>query len=96
MPVEITVRATFTGSDEKRNRNLVKTFGKGTVLRWLKHDGDLVFAGEPLVELETRKVNLELVAPCLGVLRIVKHDQEPYTADDVLATIETLGVQDAG
>jgi len=41
---------------------------EATVARWAKHAGDTVTRDEPLVELETDKVNLEVVAPEDGVL----------------------------
>src|SRR5208282_6574786 len=39
-----------------------------TVARWMKHQGDTVAADEPLVELETDKVTVEVNAPSGGVL----------------------------
>ena len=36
----------------------------GTVLRWLKSEGDAVAAGEPLMEVETDKATVEVEAPC--------------------------------
>src|SRR3989442_898109 len=38
------------------------------VLRWLKQKGDRVKAGEPLLEVETDKVNVEIEAPDSGLL----------------------------
>jgi pyruvate dehydrogenase E2 component (dihydrolipoamide acetyltransferase) len=43
----------------------------GKVLRWLKAPGDAVSKGEPIVEIETDKVTVELEAPAAGVLRAV-------------------------
>jgi pyruvate dehydrogenase E2 component (dihydrolipoamide acetyltransferase) len=43
----------------------------GKVLRWIKAPGDTVRKGEPLVEIETDKVTVELEAPAAGVLRDV-------------------------
>jgi pyruvate dehydrogenase E2 component (dihydrolipoamide acetyltransferase) len=43
----------------------------GKVLRWLKHPGDAVRKGEPIVEIETDKVTVEIEAPGDGVLRDV-------------------------
>ena len=40
----------------------------GKILRWLKKEGDQVVKGEPLVEIETDKVNAELESPVDGVL----------------------------
>ena len=43
----------------------------GKVLRWLKKPGDAVRKGEPIVEIETDKVTVEVEAPAAGVLREV-------------------------
>lgn len=43
----------------------------GKVLRWLKADGGAVKRGEPLVEIETDKANVELEAPASGVLAAI-------------------------
>jgi 2-oxoglutarate dehydrogenase E2 component (dihydrolipoamide succinyltransferase) len=43
------------------------------VARWLKQPGEAVSAGEPLVELETDKVDVEVSAPQNGVLESIAH-----------------------
>ena len=43
----------------------------GKVVRWLKRPGDTVRKGEPIVEIETDKVTVEIEAPASGVLRDV-------------------------
>ena len=43
----------------------------GKVLRWLKAPGDTVRKGEPIVEIETDKVTVEIEAPASGVLQDV-------------------------
>jgi 2-oxoglutarate dehydrogenase E2 component (dihydrolipoamide succinyltransferase) len=43
------------------------------VAKWLKHEGDHVQVGEPLVELETEKIDLEVSADRAGVLSSIKH-----------------------
>ena len=43
----------------------------GKVVRWLKSPGDAVRKGEPLLEIETDKVTVEIEAPAAGVLRDV-------------------------
>ena len=40
----------------------------GKVVRWLKHEGDAVAKGEPLLEIETDKVTVEIEAPADGTL----------------------------
>ncbi len=42
---------------------------EGTVVRWLKSEGDPVQEDEPLVEIMTDKVNTELPAPASGILK---------------------------
>jgi 2-oxoglutarate dehydrogenase E2 component (dihydrolipoamide succinyltransferase) len=61
---------------------------EATVGRWQKNEGDAVTAGEPLVELETDKVNVEVSAPGDGVLSsIVKHEGETVGVGEVLAQV---------
>src|SRR5499427_7810819 len=59
MPVEITVPT------------LGESVTTATVARWMKHEGEAVAADEPLVELETDKVTVEVSAPAAGVLAAI-------------------------
>jgi pyruvate dehydrogenase E2 component (dihydrolipoamide acetyltransferase) len=43
----------------------------GRLLRWLKAEGEAVVKGEPLMEIETDKVTVEIEAPANGVLAAV-------------------------
>jgi len=47
---------------------LGESITEATVAKWLKKEGDIVEADEPIVELETDKVNLEVPSPIAGVL----------------------------
>ncbi len=47
---------------------LGESITEATVAKWLKNAGDSVHADEPIVELETDKVNLEVPSPITGVL----------------------------
>jgi len=47
---------------------LGESITEATVSKWLKNEGDLVEADEPIVELETDKVNLEVPSPVTGQL----------------------------
>ena len=47
---------------------LGESITEATVAKWLKNTGDAVDADEPIVELETDKVNLEVPSPITGVL----------------------------
>ena len=54
---------------------IVPTLGESvteaTVAKWLKNKGDKVSSDEPLVELETDKVNVEVPSPSSGVLESI-------------------------
>ena len=61
---------------------------EATVGKWLKQVGEAVSADEPLVELETDKVNVEVVSSQAGVLeKIIKQEGATVTVSDVLATV---------
>ena len=47
---------------------LGESITEATISKWLKNEGDTVDADEPIVELETDKVNLEVPSPVKGVL----------------------------
>ncbi|MCX7631614.1 MAG: dihydrolipoamide succinyltransferase, partial [Geminicoccaceae bacterium] len=58
-------------SVEIRVPTLGESVTEATIARWLKKPGDVVAVDEPLVELETDKVNLEVPAPAAGVLEAI-------------------------
>jgi 2-oxoglutarate dehydrogenase E2 component (dihydrolipoamide succinyltransferase) len=65
---------------------------RSQVLRWLKAVGDTVREHEPLIELETDKVTVEVPAPASGVLReILKAEQEEIAPGEVLGRLEPEG-----
>ena len=47
---------------------LGESITEATVAKWLKNKGDSIETDEPLVELETDKVNLEVPSPVDGIL----------------------------
>jgi 2-oxoglutarate dehydrogenase E2 component (dihydrolipoamide succinyltransferase) len=62
---------------------------RSQVLRWLKAIGERVSLNEPLIELETDKVTVEIPAPVTGVLRqILKGEGTEVAPGDVLGQIE--------
>jgi len=62
---------------------------EATVGKWLKSVGEPVGAGEPVVELETEKVNAQVAAEDAGVLLQILHGEgDTVHPGDVLATIE--------
>jgi 2-oxoglutarate dehydrogenase E2 component (dihydrolipoamide succinyltransferase) len=59
------------------------------VAKWLKKEGDRVAIGDPLVELETEKIDLEVSADRPGVLRSIKHQEgADVKVGEVLAVLE--------
>jgi 2-oxoglutarate dehydrogenase E2 component (dihydrolipoamide succinyltransferase) len=65
---------------------------RSQLLRWLKQPGDAVTENEPLIEIETDKVTVEVAAPASGVLReILKHEQDELAPGELLGRIEAAG-----
>ena len=61
---------------------------RSQILRWLKAIGEPVLLNEPLIELETDKVTVEVPAPGSGVLQeILKHEQDDVEPGDLLGRI---------
>jgi 2-oxoglutarate dehydrogenase E2 component (dihydrolipoamide succinyltransferase) len=68
---------------------------RATVLRWCKQVGDAVVKDEPLVELETDKVTVEIPAPATGILtEVLKEVNAEVIPDEVLARL-SLGSESA-
>jgi 2-oxoglutarate dehydrogenase E2 component (dihydrolipoamide succinyltransferase) len=67
---------------------------RATVLRWCKSIGDVVAKDEPLVELETDKVTVEIAAPAAGTLvEILKNIDVEVAENDVLARLQLAGAE---
>jgi 2-oxoglutarate dehydrogenase E2 component (dihydrolipoamide succinyltransferase) len=61
---------------------------RSQVLRWLKQVGESVAENEPLIEIETDKVTVELASPGSGVLReILKHEQDEIAPGELLGLL---------
>jgi 2-oxoglutarate dehydrogenase E2 component (dihydrolipoamide succinyltransferase) len=61
---------------------------RATVLRWCKQVGETVIKDEPLVELETDKVTVEIAAPADGTLiEVLKPVDAEVVPDEVLARL---------
>jgi 2-oxoglutarate dehydrogenase E2 component (dihydrolipoamide succinyltransferase) len=59
------------------------------VARWLKKEGDRVEVGDPIVELETEKIDLEVNADRGGVLTSIKHGEgDDVKIGEVLAILD--------
>ncbi len=75
-------------AQEIRVPALGESISEATVAQWFKKEGDAVTADEPLVELETDKVTLEVPAPAAGVLsEITARDGDVVGVDAVLGSI---------
>ena len=73
---------------------LSESVAEATLLHWKKLPGERVEMDEILVEIETDKVVLEVPAPAAGVMaQLVKNDGETCIAEEVIAKIDTEGVE---
>ena len=71
---------------------LGESITEATVAKWLKSVGDTVEADEPIVELETDKVNLEVPSPISGTVGDIKFkDGDTVEVGAVLGSVQTNG-----
>ncbi|MCA4912612.1 MAG: 2-oxoglutarate dehydrogenase complex dihydrolipoyllysine-residue succinyltransferase [Roseomonas sp.] len=71
--------------------SLGESVSSATVARWLKKAGDAVAADEPLVELETDKVTVEVNAPVAGVVSAIAADTGAEVAPGAVLGSITAG-----
>jgi 2-oxoglutarate dehydrogenase E2 component (dihydrolipoamide succinyltransferase) len=65
---------------------------RSQILRWLKRVGESVAENEPLIEIETDKVTVEVAAPEAGVLReILRHEQDEIAPGELLGLLDPVG-----
>ena len=68
------------------------TMESGTILRWFKEEGDQVVAGEPLLEILTDKISMELEAEISGILlKVYSGPDEVVPVHQVIAYIGEEG-----
>jgi pyruvate dehydrogenase E2 component (dihydrolipoyllysine-residue acetyltransferase) len=60
---------------------------EGTILKWLKSDGDEISKGEELVEIETDKANMTYEADQDGTLKIVAQEGDTLAVGETIAQI---------
>jgi 2-oxoglutarate dehydrogenase E2 component (dihydrolipoamide succinyltransferase) len=83
MSTEVEIRAPAEQTEGTRSQ----------ILRWLKSVGESVTENEPLIELETDKVTVEVPSPGSGTLReILKQEQDEIGPGELLGRIEAAGV----
>ena len=72
---------------------------EGTILKWLKSDGDEISRGDELVEIETDKANMTYEADEAGALQIVAKEGDTLAVGETIATIgggSSKPAEDAG
>jgi pyruvate dehydrogenase E2 component (dihydrolipoamide acetyltransferase) len=69
---------------------------EGTILKWLKAEGDEVARGDELVEIETDKATMTYEADSPGTLSIVAQEGETLPIGQVIARIGAAGEAPAG
>src|SRR5690625_3748307 len=71
---------------------LAESITEGTISEWLVKVGDTVSQGDPIVELETDKVNLEVNTDFSGVIvEIVSEEGEDVEVGDTIAKVDESG-----
>ena len=87
MAVNTTVQVTMPAMGE--------SVTEGTVLGWLKAEGDRVDADEPLVEVSTDKVDAEVPAPVSGtIVKLHAAEGDTVHVGAVLGEISPVGEAD--
>jgi pyruvate dehydrogenase E2 component (dihydrolipoamide acetyltransferase) len=87
-------------ADEVKLPRLGQGMEMGTIVRWLKNEGDPVAVGEPLYELDTEKVTQEVEAEASGVLLRIAVESGEVPVGQTVALIgaagETVELPDPG
>src|ERR1043165_9701332 len=68
---------------------------EGTILKWLKSDGDDVSKGEELVEIESDKANMTYEADEAGTLKIVAQEGDTLAVGETICTLGEGGGGDS-
>ncbi|WP_044747800.1 2-oxoglutarate dehydrogenase complex dihydrolipoyllysine-residue succinyltransferase [Bacillus alveayuensis] len=67
---------------------LAESITEGTIFQWLKKPGDFINKGEPIAELETDKVNVELMSEESGVLtKLLFNEGDTVKVGDTIAIV---------
>jgi pyruvate dehydrogenase E2 component (dihydrolipoamide acetyltransferase) len=68
------------------------TMATGTIARWMKHPGEEVREGEPLVEVSTDKIAYEVESPASGTFaQAIGHDGDEFACGEVIGLIALAG-----
>ena len=72
---------------------LPESVSDAVVISWYKHPGDIIKRDEPVVDIETDKVVLEVPSPVDGILEsITEEDGSTVVAEQLLGTIKALDI----
>jgi pyruvate dehydrogenase E2 component (dihydrolipoyllysine-residue acetyltransferase) len=69
---------------------------EGTIIKWLKSEGDQVARGDELVEIETDKATMTYEADSDGVLQIVAAEGDTLPVGEVIARLDGAGEASGG
>lgn len=76
---------------------LAESITEGTIAEWLVKQGDKVEKGDPIIELETDKVNVEVNAEFSGVIaEIISEEGEDVSVGDVVGKLDENGEASSG
>ena len=78
---------TLPGMADVAMPRLSDSMEEGTILKWLKSDGDWWQRGEELVEIETDKANMTYEADQAGTLKIVAQEGDTLAVGATIAKI---------
>ncbi|HWU36151.1 MAG TPA: biotin/lipoyl-containing protein [Candidatus Acidoferrum sp.] len=74
---------------EVKMPNLGEGVTEGTIVRWVKAEGEMIGEGETLAEIMTDKVNVEFESPAAGVVRKLHFPEETIVkVGTVIALLE--------
>jgi len=72
---------------------LAESVAEATLLNWYKQPGETVQEGDKLVDIETDKVVLEVVAPKAGTLtKILKNSRETVLSEEIIGQLDTAAI----
>jgi 2-oxoglutarate dehydrogenase E2 component (dihydrolipoamide succinyltransferase) len=72
--------------------SLGESVTQASVGTWLKNEGDVVQADEPLVEVESEKATVALPAPAAGVLRkVLRNTGDTVAVGEIIGELEERG-----
>jgi len=68
------------------------TMTEGTIIAWLKAEGDTIAAGEPLLSVETEKINTDVESPASGrLVEIAAEEGTSVPVGTIIAYLELVG-----